>query len=252
MLMGKDFRKLSIFISLLIHGVVLAIPFTFSVKNFSNEEIEIYILDERPIPHTSKIEEKREVKKNLEEKKVVDKPMLTQKLEEQKLQSQLEVKKEEKEPSESKFIEPVEIKEKEEGKILVEPKHAQATSPANTSSSNVAAIGLPRGEEKGERRIIEEVEFGSAQGPRFLHREIPQYPLIARRLGKEGIVKLKLTIDENGKLLNIEVLEGAGYGFTEAAIEAVKKSTFIPAYKNGKPVMSKALLTIRFTLRRDQ
>ena len=100
-------------------------------------------------------------------------------------------------------------------------------------------------------RPLIDVEFGSQNAPRFLHREIPVYPLIARRLGKEGRVLLRLTIDERGNLLNVEVIEGPGYGLTEAAVEAVKKSTFTPAMVDGKAVPSKALLPIRFSLRSD-
>ncbi len=95
-----------------------------------------------------------------------------------------------------------------------------------------------------------ETEFGAEIAPSFLHREIPVYPELARKLGKEGKVVLRLTIDEKGNLLNIEVVEKAGYGFVESAINAVKKSTFLPAKKNGKPIASKALLPIRFVLRR--
>lgn len=99
---------------------------------------------------------------------------------------------------------------------------------------------------------LQEVEFGGGNGPRFLHREMPVYPLFARRLGKEGRVILRLTIDEQGKLLNIEVLENPGYGFADSAIDAVRKSTFIPAQKEGKPFAVKAILPIRFALRRGE
>jgi TonB family protein len=97
-----------------------------------------------------------------------------------------------------------------------------------------------------------ETSFGASVGPAFLHREIPIYPLMARKLGREGRVVLKLTIDEKGNLSDIEVIEKAGYGFTEAAVEAVRKSTFFPAKKNGKPIASRALLPIRFQLERNR
>ncbi len=96
-----------------------------------------------------------------------------------------------------------------------------------------------------------DTEFGAAFAPSFLHREMPVYPPFARKLGKEGRVLLRLTIDERGDLVNIEVIERAGYGFVEAAIDAVKKSTFLPAKKDGKAVASRALLPVRFVLRRD-
>jgi TonB family protein len=76
-----------------------------------------------------------------------------------------------------------------------------------------------------------ETRFGASVAPAFLHREMPVYPMMARKLCREGKVVLKLTIDENGNLLNVEVIYGAGCGFTEAAVEAVKKSTFSPQEK---------------------
>lgn len=96
-----------------------------------------------------------------------------------------------------------------------------------------------------------DTEFGAAIAPSFLYREMPVYPLFARKLGKEGKVVLRLTIDERGDLIHIEVVEKAGFGFVEAAVDAVRKSSFLPAKKDGKPVVSRALLPIRFTLRRD-
>jgi protein TonB len=75
------------------------------------------------------------------------------------------------------------------------------------------------------------------------------YPQIARRLGKEGKVVLRLTLNEKGELVNIEIIEGAPYGFTESAIEAVKKSRFSPAIKNGKPIACRAILPVRFVLK---
>ncbi|MBA4373592.1 MAG: hypothetical protein C0402_12130 [Thermodesulfovibrio sp.] len=96
------------------------------------------------------------------------------------------------------------------------------------------------------------VEFGSSAGPSFLSRELPAYPPIARRMGKEARVLLRLTIDEKGRLLQVEAVENPGFGFTEAAIEAVRKSSFVPAKRDGKPVMVVALLPVRFQLKRSE
>jgi TonB family protein len=96
--------------------------------------------------------------------------------------------------------------------------------------------------------VIIETTFGSRNAPAFIHRETPLYPLVARRLGKEGKVVLKLMIDSNGRLLDIEVIERAAYGFTEAAVEAVRRSTYAPALQNGGKVAARAILPIRFHL----
>lgn len=96
------------------------------------------------------------------------------------------------------------------------------------------------------------VEFGSSGGPSFLIRELPAYPPMARRMGKEARVVLRLTIDEKGSLLQVETVENPGFGFAEAAIEAVRKSSFVPAKRDGKPVMVVALLPVRFQLKRSE
>jgi len=97
---------------------------------------------------------------------------------------------------------------------------------------------------------VMETEFGASSAPAFLKRQMPAYPTMAKKLGKQGKVVLRLFINEKGRLLNVEVVEPAGYGFTESAVEAVKMSTFSPARENGVGTASKALLSIRFVLKR--
>lgn len=108
---------------------------------------------------------------------------------------------------------------------------------------------LKSGSGGSDEGTSDNLTFGSASGPRYRHKEIPVYPSMARRLGKEGKVVLRLTIDENGHLVNIEIIEDSGYGFADAAIAAVKKSTFIPPTMNGKPIRARALLPVKFALR---
>ena len=64
----------------------------------------------------------------------------------------------------------------------------------------------------------------------------PIYPKEAIEKKKEGMVKLQASIDVNGIPQNIVALTKLGFGFEEAAIEALKESTFHPATKHGKPI----------------
>lgn len=93
-----------------------------------------------------------------------------------------------------------------------------------------------------------ESSFGTSEGPRFIERIIPDYPLSARRMRREGTVLLRLHIDEGGRLLEARVVQPAGYGLDEAALEAVRRSTFAPATKAGVPVECWATLAVRFVL----
>lgn len=122
----------------------------------------------------------------------------------------------------------------------VEAQKAENLQPAKTE---VASQG------KAENQSIVETTFGNAGAPVFIHQEMPVYPYLARRLGKEGRVVLKLLIDKNGSVKNIEVTEPSGFGFIEAAVAAIKKSTFSPALRNGEKMVSKAILSFRFDLK---
>jgi periplasmic protein TonB len=117
----------------------------------------------------------------------------------------------------------------------------------NVGSAASAAPVAQAGEKRTNPGVVD-TAFGEGGAPRFLHRELPVYPHRARYLEREGKVVLKLFIDHMGRLLNVTVVEAAAYGFTEAALDAVKKSTFAPARRNGQSVASRAVIAIRFRL----
>ena len=133
----------------------------------------------------------------------------------------------------------------------MESPGAGASQPAVQSSagegSGVQTAGLGKGGHGGSGLV--ETAFGSPEGPSFLHREIPSYPALAKRMDKEGSVLLRVTIDERGKPVDVEVVNKAGFGFDEEAVKAVKNSTFVPAKREGRPLICKALLPIRFVLK---
>ncbi len=111
--------------------------------------------------------------------------------------------------------------------------------PVAASSSLYAPMGPPGPVES---------KVGAVGGPQFVHRVLPQYPRLARRLGVEGTVVLRLSIDASGKLTQAEVVQSAGHGFDEEALRAVRESVFSPAVREGRPVACSALLQIRFQL----
>lgn len=90
--------------------------------------------------------------------------------------------------------------------------------------------------------------LGEAGSPRFIHKESPKYPFLARKLGKEGKVILRLALNDQGQLQGIDTVESSGFGFAEAASAAIRKSTFAPAMSNGRTISSLVLVPIRFVL----
>jgi protein TonB len=85
-------------------------------------------------------------------------------------------------------------------------------------------------------------------GPKFRYRKMPEYPMAARKQKKAGSVVLAVTIDKNGDLKDIEVLEASDPLFIKPSLDALKKSSFLPANRNGTPITVKAILPIRFAL----
>jgi len=93
------------------------------------------------------------------------------------------------------------------------------------------------------------INFGTPGGPGIVRMAQPRYPHEAKRLGKEGVVVLKLTLDAAGAVIDVEVMQSAGFGMDEASREAVMLSRFRPATAKGRPVPCQAILPIHFKLR---
>ncbi len=84
--------------------------------------------------------------------------------------------------------------------------------------------------------------------PVLLTRVEPVYPEAARRIHLAGTVILQTVIDENGRVTNVEVIKGLGFGLQQAAIDAVSRWRFEPATMNGRPVKVFFNLTVQFSL----
>ncbi len=89
--------------------------------------------------------------------------------------------------------------------------------------------------------------FASVVAPKFKNKAKPKYPKSAKEKKKGGEVLLQFTIDENGTPKDIVALTNLGFGLEAAVIEALKKSTFHPATKDGKPISKQVQITYNFT-----
>lgn len=127
------------------------------------------------------------------------------------------------------------------------PVSAAVASPVPSSAGSVGGGISPAVHEDGHSGPA--LQFGSSGAPSFSRQVAPVYPAQARRLGREGLVVLKLVIDAEGRLQGVEVVQAASFGFTEAALTAIRQSSYRPALRAGRPVQAQALITIRFTLR---
>ena len=84
-----------------------------------------------------------------------------------------------------------------------------------------------------------------------LHTPQPIYPRRARSRGIEGTVKVGFTIEPNGKVSNIDILNATPSGvFDNATRRSVAQWKFKPQLLEGKPTRRRVEQTIRFTLKR--
>jgi protein TonB len=89
---------------------------------------------------------------------------------------------------------------------------------------------------------------GAIAKPVLLSRVEPLYPEVARRAHQGGKVILQTVIDESGRVINVTVVQGLGFGLQQAAVDAVSKWRFQPATMNGRAVKVFFNLTVQFSL----
>ena len=86
-----------------------------------------------------------------------------------------------------------------------------------------------------------------AAKPKLVHAPQPAYTDAARAAGIEGKVRLQLTVDENGKVLDAKIVSGLGYGLDDLALAAARAVTFEGAVRCGKPARSTVNFAFRFS-----
>lgn len=84
----------------------------------------------------------------------------------------------------------------------------------------------------------------------YLDNPAPAYPSMARRMGEEGKVVLRVFVEASGKPAKIEVRTSSGSTrLDEAASAAVWRWKFVPARRGEETVAAWVLVPISFSLR---
>ena len=86
------------------------------------------------------------------------------------------------------------------------------------------------------------------QPPQLLEFVEAEYPAQALAQGHEGQVLLRLTIDQQGRVTDAEVMKGAGHGFDPAARAAALQFRFAPARRGDTPIPARILYEYGFRL----
>ncbi|HSD75260.1 MAG TPA: TonB family protein [Steroidobacteraceae bacterium] len=120
---------------------------------------------------------------------------------------------------------------------LPEPEESTAITVAleRKPAADSAPTGVPP--------LVSEVEYAVAPQP--------GYPSASRRLREQGLVVLRVLVDERGRAQQLSVHESSGHErLDHAALDAVARAAFKPYIANGLAQRVYVLIPIEFALNR--
>ena len=90
---------------------------------------------------------------------------------------------------------------------------------------------------------------GRVSPPVALDTGRPAYPEISRRRGQEGTVLLELSVDANGRVAKVRIVESSGFSALDtAATEALRDWRFRPAQRGGVPIAASIIHPVHFRI----
>jgi len=134
--------------------------------------------------------------------------------------------------------------------ITVERPAASAEAPATPAAPSQPAPAAAAGP---AAPAVATAPPAALTPPRFdaayLNNPRPEYPRVARRMGEEGKVVLRVFVGPAGGAEKVEVRTSSGFPrLDEAAREAVEKWKFVPARRGEEAVGAWVLVPITFAL----
>ena len=84
--------------------------------------------------------------------------------------------------------------------------------------------------------------------PKSISAQQPAYTDDAIAAGIEGKVRIQITVDETGQVIDAKVIAGLGHGLDEVSLAAARRSTFAAAVRCGKPTRATFTIAMRFKL----
>ena len=126
-----------------------------------------------------------------------------------------------------------------------EEADADAADIAPTSFSNLDALPPPPAPSSEEAQEF----YAFDEAPVMTKFVNPKYPDLARQAGIEGTVLLNVLVGNDGKVLQVSVIQSdVTPAMEKAAMEAAKQFLFKPAKQRTVPVKARVAIPIRFKL----
>ena len=118
----------------------------------------------------------------------------------------------------------------------IAPANDEAKAPAPETKTTVAE----NKNEEGTLAVGSLIAYATKQPQ-------PVYPAAARSMRTTGIVKVEVTVDENGNVMDVQHTSGPSLLQT-AAVDAVKRWKFRPFTRDGQPVKATGFVNFNFSL----
>jgi len=141
----------------------------------------------------------------------------------------------------------VEIELIETAPAKTQPAAKKKTSRITATLPDDSGSQLRVGSNSQSTRIYATGEVEEMARPLYVPR--PKYPVEALRRGVESSVKVKMLVDEYGKVSMAQALEQAGFGLESAAEKAAMDMLFDPARIKKLPVKVNLIWTFHFRIR---
>jgi protein TonB len=137
-----------------------------------------------------------------------------------------------------------ELTETETSKPLAQSSQNSPALPyPGTGYGSIEGAGNLPGQTITGKRFVQEAK------PLYRTNPAPEYPHIARLRGYQGHVVLKVLVDREGNVSDLEVSRSSGYPvLDQAAVNSVKKWIFVPAMRGNESVEMWVRIPIRFKL----
>lgn len=144
--------------------------------------------------------------------------------------------------------------------ILKEKDEVRERPPENeflltSDSAEEVAIHETQKKQPERKKAKESVVIRSEKGtlsefdPVYLQNPAPVYPALARERGWQGLVLLRVSVNEKGRVEEIHISESSGHSLLDAAaLKAVKDWNFLPARVGQLGFSSQIKIPIRFLL----
>ena len=101
------------------------------------------------------------------------------------------------------------------------------------------------------RPIASAIAGGGSSKPEYLFNPHPAYPELSRKAGHSGVVILRASVGESGRVSAVSVIKSSGHAvLDERARATVRRWIFRPARWNGRPVATQVDVPVRFSLDR--